>query len=388
MTQHIVERTGTLLPGEPGYDEARQALHAGLDPHPALIVPARSAADVRSAVLAARERGVRLAVQATGHGTHVPADGCVLLKTTEMDQVEIDLLRGVAKVGPGARWGQVIDAARPYGLAPLAGSSRDVGVTGYTLGGGLGWLGRLHGFAADSVVSAEIVTADGDLVTASRDSHPELFWALRGGGGNFGVVTRLEFRLYPVSRVWAGIVEFPASRKADLLERYLDYAWSAPDHVSTALMLTPESAAVKVMAAGDPSSLAPLGVLDGLKEMAFAGAAMGGTPARHLALFDQLGDLDVWLAAGEQARVEIRHWGGALSATGPDAGPIGHRSTTFSAIVDTALPGLPKGGAFLNFLADTTRTPEAYSAADYARLAEVKRAYDPAHLFSVGHTIR
>ena len=162
------------VPGEDAYDAQPQPLHATIDPWPAMVVEACGAADVRAAVVAAREHDLPLAVQATGHGTHVASDGAILLKTSDMATVLVDPDRRVARVGPGARWGAVVAAAAPFGLAPLSGSSPDVGVAGYTLGGGVGWLARKHGFAADSLLRAEVVTADGSIVTASADEHADL----------------------------------------------------------------------------------------------------------------------------------------------------------------------------------------------------------------------
>src|SRR5690348_12334245 len=175
-------------PGDPGYDDHRKPLNPALDPRPAVVVQAAGAGDVRAAVLAARRHALPFAVQATGHGTHVAHDDGLLLRTGTMASVVIDPDRRVARVGPGARWGDVLRAAAPFGLAPLSGSSPDVGVTGYTLGGGLGWLARRYGLAADSVLRALVVTADGELTVAGPDRNAELFWALRGGGGSFGVV--------------------------------------------------------------------------------------------------------------------------------------------------------------------------------------------------------
>jgi FAD/FMN-containing dehydrogenase len=149
------------LPGDAGYDEQRRSLFPGMDPRPAVVVEASGPADVRAAVVAAQDHDLPFAVQATGHGTRVPSDGGVLLKTSQMASVLLDPDRRVARVGPGVRWSQVIAAAAPFGLVPLSGSSQSVGVTGYTLGGGVGWLSRKHGFAADSVLRAEVVTADG-----------------------------------------------------------------------------------------------------------------------------------------------------------------------------------------------------------------------------------
>jgi FAD/FMN-containing dehydrogenase len=152
-----------------------------------------------------------------------------LVNTSAMSAVLVDPDRRIARVGPGATWGQVVAAAAPFGLAPLSGSAPSVGVTGYTLGGGLSWLSRKHGFAADSVVRADVVSAEGELISTSADEHPDLFWALRGGGGNFGLVTGLEFRLHPVARVYAGTSYFQLERTAEVLTRYRDWVDDAPD---------------------------------------------------------------------------------------------------------------------------------------------------------------
>ncbi|WP_326641498.1 FAD-binding oxidoreductase [Nonomuraea fuscirosea] len=409
------------LPGEAGYDEARRSLNPAVDSRPALVAEAYGAADVRAALLAARANGVPFAVQATGHGTHTACDGGILVKTAPMASVLVDPARRIARVGPGARWGEVVAAAAPFGLAPLSGSSPSVGVVGYTLGGGLGWLGRKHGFAADSVVRAEVLLADGRQVTVSADSHPELFWALRGGGGGFGVVTSLEFRLYPVSEVFSGFAYFPVEVAAELLTAYRDWIDDAPDEISTAVVLrrmpgdegTPAAvrgrhvAMVKVVHTGPAREarelLAPLwraagpALLDETRISTYAATAMGGTPNRHMDMFDTVPDalIGTLVRAAERAQtVEIRHWGGALGRPGPDAGPVSHRSTRLSAIVDTVVPGLAEelrpyanGGTFLNFLADPARTAQAFTAADYAELREVKRAYDPDGFFRVGHVV-
>ncbi|GAA1021667.1 oxidoreductase [Acrocarpospora pleiomorpha] len=393
----LMERHGYLGPGDPGYDEARRTLNPDLDPRPALVAEAREAEDVVAAVRVARELDLALTVRATGHGTHVACDERVLLlRTSNMSSVTIDPERRTARVGPGARWGQVIASAAPYGLVPLAGSHPDVGVIGYTLGGGLGWLSRRYGFAADSVLRAEIVTSEGRMITADPDHHADLFWALRGGGGGFGVVTALEFRLYPVPVVYAGAATFPVERAAETLAFYRDWCATAPDEVSTALVLTPQSLTIKAMCAGPTDLLRPLwatAITDTMAPMPFGQAAMGGTAARHLDLFPSLPDatIDTLVRAGREATVEVRHWGGALAKPG---GPVSHRDTRFSVIVDAQLPGVAEtlapyagGGVFLNFLSDTSRTADAYTRDDYNRLIDVKRAYDPADLFRTGHRI-
>src|SRR3954454_768380 len=244
-------------PGEAAYDALRRPHAPALDPHPALVGEAYGAADVRAAVVAARDYGLPFAVQGTGHGTHVPCDGGVLVRTGAMATVLVDPDRRIAHVGAGARWADVLAAAAPFGLAPLSGSDPSVGVAGYTLGGGLGWLARRHGFAADSLRRAEVVTADGGLVTASATEHPDLFWALRGGGGGFGIVTAMELALFPVDRVYAGTVWFPFARAGETLARYRDWIADAPDELSTAALLTERDGeralALRVMHAGAPA---------------------------------------------------------------------------------------------------------------------------------------
>ena len=200
--------TGTLqaaitgqvfVPGEAGYDQARQAWNLAVDERPAIVVAAESAADVAQAVRYARAHRMRIAPQGTGHGAEPlePLDGAMLLRTTRMRTVRIDPAARTARAEAGAIWQDVTAPAGQHGLAALAGTSPDVGVTGYTLGGGLGWLARRYGLAANSVTAAELVTPDGDLVRADASHDSDLFWAVRGGGGA-GVVTALEMRLYPV----------------------------------------------------------------------------------------------------------------------------------------------------------------------------------------------
>ena len=204
-----------FVPGEAGYDQARQAWNLAVDERPAVVVEAGSAADVAQAVRYARARGMRIAPQGTGHGAAPlePLDGAMLLRTTRMRQVDIDPAARTARAEAGAVWQDVIVPAGQHGLAALAGSSPNVGVTGYTLGGGLGWLARRYGLAANSVTAAELVTPGGDLVRADADHEPDLFWAVRGGGGGVGVVTALEMRLYPVGELYAGDLFFPIAAR-------------------------------------------------------------------------------------------------------------------------------------------------------------------------------
>jgi hypothetical protein len=433
-----------FVPGDDGYEAGRRSWHRTIDPRPALVAEALSAGDVQAALLVARDHDLPFAVQSTGHGTLVAADGAVLVKTSRMAWVEVDPVRRTARVDPGARWSQVIDAVAPYGLAPLSGTTA-VGVTGYTLGGGAGLLSRRYGFAADSVVRAEVVTADGDLVTVGPDEHPDLLWALRGGGPNFGVVTSLEFRLYPVAMVYGGIVLFAADRVAETLRCYREWALDEPDAMSTALMLlrmpdlpqVPEPVrgrrvlGLRALYDGDGDEaerlLAPLlaaagePLVDGLHTMTFPEtSAITGPPpppmaarqefSLHRALPDPM--IDALVEAGTDAdslvdAVELRHWSGAMAWQDAEGGPAGHRDVPFSVMAASPLDtGRPvdavhasidalatrlrpwsTGGSFLNFLTDTTRTATAFTADNYRLLREAKTAWDPDDVFRLGHHI-
>ena len=390
------------LPGEAAYDAQRATWSGSIDPRPAVVAEAVTPSDVRAAVLIAQAHGLPFAVQSTGHGTHVACDGGLLLKTSQMAEVLVDPDRRIARVGPGALWGDVIAAAAPCGLAPVTGSSPTVGVAGFTLGGGVGWLSRKLGFAADSLLRVDIVIADGRLLRASEHEHSDLFWAVRGGGGNFGVVTALEFRLHPVRSVYAGTATFPLDRAAETLARYRAWAHSEPDELTTALVLTPDALAVRAAYVGDcdaaERALRPLWEVTGppltsdLRPMGYAETAtLGGTAPRQFELFADLPDAVIHAAVDAATRVnavEVRHWGGAMAQPG---GPVGHRGVPFSITVDglpeAALARHATGGSFLNFLKDPSRTHTAYTAADYRRLREIKRAHDPDNVFAVGHNI-
>jgi FAD/FMN-containing dehydrogenase len=425
-------------PGDEGYDTERLSWHRAIDPRPAAVADAADCWDVLAAVETAREHDLPFAVQSTGHGTVTPADGALLLKTSRLSSVEVDPDYRVARVGAGARWSDVVSVAARHGLAPLSGTA-SVGVAGYTLGGGAGWLSRKYGYAADSLRRAEVITAEARPVVASPTENPDLFWALRGGGGNFGVVTSLEFRLYGVDRLWGGMAFYSMDRAKETLSYYREWALAEPDELSTAVMLMqmPPDAAVpgpvrgkRVLAIralyvgtrGDAEWLldplldvagAPLA--GGFRPMSFPETAtMTGPPQppvavrQHIDLFGQLSDglIDLLLEPSPTG-VEIRHWGGAMGRTSPDSGPIGHRHVPFSVVaalpyagagdrdtVDSYMDLLAArmrphatGGTFLNFLTDTTRTPSAYTPEDYRRLLDVKRTWDPDNFFNHNHNI-
>jgi hypothetical protein len=225
-----------ILPGDARFDDARRAWNLAVDQQPAAVVFPESAADVAAAVGYAAGRGLRIAAQGTGHnaGPLGPLADTVLLRTDKMRGIQIDPKARTARVEAGVIWIDVVHAAAAHGLAALAGSSPDVGVVGYTLGGGVSFLGRKHGLAASHVLAADVVTADGTLVRADARHEPDLFWALRGGGGSFGVITALEFRLFPVAEAYAGALWYPIQRGSEVL-----HAWGeltrgeVPDELTT-----------------------------------------------------------------------------------------------------------------------------------------------------------
>lgn len=224
-----------LEPGDPGFAEELAGFNLAVTHAPDLVVGAASTADVVAAVRYAAEHGFAVRMQATGHGAHDPiADGLVL-STRRLDTLSID--GDVATIGAGVRWDAVIAAAAPSGLAPVTGSSANVGVVGYLLGGGLGPMARSHGFSSDQLLGATVVLASGEVVDASPDGDSELYWALRGGKGGLGVVTEVRVRLLPLPELYAGSLTFDAPHAETVLRGWIDWTASAPDDVTTSLVV-------------------------------------------------------------------------------------------------------------------------------------------------------
>ncbi|WP_406832850.1 FAD-binding oxidoreductase [Pedococcus sp. KACC 23699] len=229
------------LPGDPGYDAARLPWNVALDQRPAAVAVPRTVAEVQEVVRAAVAADLRIAPQSTGHnaGPLVAQglDDVIVLKTSAMTGVHIDPQRRVARVEGGALWLHATEPVGDHGLAALHGSSPDVGIAGYSLGGGIGWYARKLGLATNSLLAVELVTADGQHVRADATQNPELFWALRGGGGSFGVVTALEFRLYDIPTAYAGMLVWDAAQAEPVLRRWVEWSAGAPDEVTTAFRL-------------------------------------------------------------------------------------------------------------------------------------------------------
>ena len=231
-----LELDGTLtVPGDPGWDRARQAWNLAVDQQPAAVATVASVRDVQTVLTVSRRVGLRVAAQSTGHNASPMGDlaDTILLSLSEMRDVLVDPSTRIARVEGGAQWSDVTSAAAQYGLAALAGSSGDVGVAGYTLGGGVSWLARSHGLALNHVRAFEVVTADGSVRRVDAQSEPDLFWALRGGGGSFAVVTAIEFALFPIGEVYAGALFFPLERARQVLNAWARWTDNAPAEVTS-----------------------------------------------------------------------------------------------------------------------------------------------------------
>ncbi|MCB0894270.1 MAG: FAD-binding oxidoreductase [Nocardioides sp.] len=225
------------LPGDPGYDAARVAWNFAIDQRPAAVAFPRTAAEVSTVVRLATESGLRVAPQSTGHNAGPLAaqglDDVVIVRTSEMGSAVADPVRGIVRVEGGAIWEPAVDAAAAHGRAVLHGSSPDVGIAGYSLGGGIGWYARKLGLAANSLTAVELVVADGSLVRADADTNAELFWAVRGGGGNFGVVTALEFKMFDIQTAYAGMLMWQLTDIEPVLREWAAWAPGAPDEITT-----------------------------------------------------------------------------------------------------------------------------------------------------------
>src|SRR4051812_2354806 len=227
--------TGTLItPGHVDYDEARRVWNGAIDRRPAFIARCGGAADVAAVLRFARRHDLVIAVRGGGHSIpgYSVCDGGVVIDLTTMKRVDVDPASRTADVQPGVTWGEFDAAAQQHGLATPGGEISHTGVAGLTLGGGIGWLSRMHGLACDNLLAAELVTAAGEVVTVDAQRDPELLWGLRGGGGNFGVVTRFTFQLHPVTSVYGGMVLYPADRTADALRLLRRVSADAPRELS------------------------------------------------------------------------------------------------------------------------------------------------------------
>jgi FAD/FMN-containing dehydrogenase len=441
---------GTVLTAaDDGYDEARtiwNGMHD--DKRPALVVRCHGSADVAAAVGFARSASLSLAVRGGGHSIagYSTCDGGIVVDLSPLRYVRIDPVARRAYVGGGAVWADVDHESQVHGLATTGGLISSTGVAGFTLGGGIGWLMRKHGLACDNLVGADVVLADGRLVHASPDDDAELLWGLRGGGGNFGVVTQFEFSLHPIGPlVYAGPIFYPADAAGELLRAFAAWAPTAPDEITSIVNLTsapplpviPEAwhgrkvAALIAVSAGahdaaaaeferfralaDPVAdlLGPMpytvmqSLIDPLWQKGihsyFTSANLAGLDER---LIERLAELHLQ-APGPQCEIHVHQMGGAVARVDASASAFGDRSMPFLLNVVTgwhdpdlaeahiawarsvvaSAESMATGRSYVNFLGDRTAARHSYEQATYERLARLKDALDPTNLFRLNQNI-
>ena len=450
-TRWLAERIRgeTLFPGEAGYDEARTVWNGMIDRRPAVIVRCRSATDVMAAVDFARTRSLPLSVKGGGHSVagNAVCDGGVMVDLSAMNSVQVTPEARRARVGPGARWGEFDQTAQAFGLATTGGIDSRTGVAGLTLGGGVGYLARKHGLAVDNLVAADVVTAAGELVRASEDEHPELFWGLRGGGGNFGIVTSFEFQLHPVGpEVLTAQIFYPVDQAGEILRAYRDLTAAAPDELALYALVThvppaapfPETfhgqVALALLAcycgnleAGEEllKPLRRLGspIFRAIQPMEYtalqksfdAAFPDGGRyywKTQYLAdLPDAAIDTIVEHAAvlpGAYTSMSIEPAGGAIGRVDPTATAFPHRNARFNfgiwpgwtdpaddeeAIAwargfHESMTPWSTGGVYANYLDgdEQDRVAAAYGE-NHARLIRLKRTWDPDNLFQINQNV-
>jgi FAD binding domain/Berberine and berberine like len=435
-----------VLPGDRKYDEARAVYNGVHDRRPAAIVRAAGTEDVAAAVIFARHHDLPLAVRGGGHGVagFATCDGGVVIDLGGMRRVDVDAERRLARAEGGCTWGDFNDATHAFGLATTGGVVSTTGIAGLTLGGGLGYLSRTFGFSCDNLTAAEVVTAEGEVVTCSESRDEDLFWALRGGGGNFGVVTSFEYRLHPVAEIWGGPIFFPLDGK--ILRDCLDFVAQAPEQLGAIFGLapTPPVPFVPEEWHGRPAIgliacwTGPLEegeeALRPLEEWPILGRGVGPMPYPVInTLFDELlppGLRHYWKTLSVRdipeaaAGVHIEHGArvptvesgvfffpldGAPRRVRPADTALGFRDSALSIVITAAWHELADDqsnvtwvrdyydalrpyaheDAYVNFLAaDDQGGVRAAYGDNYDRLAEVKRRYDPENLFRLNQNIR
>jgi FAD binding domain/Berberine and berberine like len=433
-------RGEVIRPGELAYDTARRIWNASVDRHPGIIARCSGVADVVDALDFARESELLFAVRGGGHnvGGRALCDGGIVVDLSRMKGIHIDAKNGAARVQAGATLGDVDRETHLYGLAVPAGVVSATGIAGLTLGGGVGWLVRKYGLTCDNLLSCDVVTSEGKLLTANAEENSDLFWALRGGGGNFGVVTSFEYRLHPVSKVLGGMIVYPRDQAVEVLRFYRTFTQSAPEELTAyaGLLHTPDgTSAVAVVACycGDlvtgEHALKPLRefgspLLDAIQPMPFPqmqslldGAFPGGNQNYWKSTFlgelsDEVIDLLVEhanRATSPLTAVVIEYYGGAASRVGVSETAFAHRAAQYNVGimaqwtdpgesqhhiewtrgVADALRPYSSGAYLLNFLGeegnDTIRT--AFGE-NYGRLVEVKNKYDPTNFFRLNQNIK
>jgi FAD/FMN-containing dehydrogenase len=434
-------------PGDPAYEDTCTLFNSMVEHRPRYVARCIAVDDVVASLAFAREHGLGISVRSGGHSVTglSLADGGLVIDMRGINEIEVDAERRVAVVGGGALWGDLDEATQRYGLATTGGRVSSTGVGGLTLGGGSGWLERKHGLACDNLRAVQLVTADGRIVEADAERNPDLFWAVRGGGGNFGVVTRLEFDLHPVGpEVLGGLLMHPAERGAELLKLWRDVMTDAPEELSLACayMVAPDEEEIPAQLRGK-SVVVIAGMYAGEieeGERVLAPIREFGPPAvdffgptgyaefqrsiddppgyRNYWTAEQMDELsDEAIAAiharaqqmpGSAPQIFCVAWGGAIGRRGSESSPLAGRHSRFvihplllwddPADDEAALAwgrgfreeirAFANGGAYANFTGEegTERTVAAYGAENYERLRRIKAAWDPQDVFHApGH---
>lgn len=420
----------TLLPGDPGFAPASTPWNLAIRQPVRAVVEAADAADVSATVRFAAAHGLTVSAQAGGHGANGDTDGVILLRTAHLDAISVLPGERRARVGAGVQWGDVLAVAGPHGLLGLAGSSPVVSVVGYTLGGGVSWFGRRHGFASSSVTAFDVVTSDGAIARVTRDSDAELFWALRGGGGDFALVTAMDFDLHPAPRLYGGRMVWAAERAPEVLAAFRAVTVAAPEELTCwfELLHFPGGrplVALDVTHLGHAHEardlLRPLDAVDGLlsdsrAELAVAElgtitaeptAPSPGLPAAGLltALDDTVAHALLSAPIEPLLSVQIRHLGGALARPSDTAAghldePYGYylfgiptdadRAAAVRACQQQLAAALaPRRGARTPYtlLAPGQTAADAFPAATHTRLAEIKKSRDPRGVLRANYPI-
>ena len=443
VTDLAAQVSGPVLrPGDAGYDAAR-AVHNGLiDRRPAVIVRCRKTSDVVAALALARGAGLEVSIRGGGHNVagRAVTDGGVMVDLAEMKRVDVDPDARTARAEGGVLWAELNDAAAKHGLAVTGGAISTTGIAGYTLGGGLGWLMAKHGLAADNLLAAELVTADGEVLEVDANSHPDLFWALRGGGGNFGVATSFTYRLHPLQMVVGGLIAHPIDAAPELLRFYRNAVANCSDDLTVwaGLVHAPDGSGTKLSAlvvfhTGDASAaerdLAPFKTW-GSPLMVDVGPMPYPVMNTLLDAGYPAGSLNYWLSSftrglpdelieiavarfasvpSPMMAILFEHFHGAVTRVGATETAVPHRDEGWNLLLpsvwtdpaDTAasvawtretfaaLRPHFGSGRWLNYLGDD-QADDAIRAAygpNYDRLVEVKRRYDPGNVFHLNHNI-
>ena len=436
MSMFSSEFKGKLLtPTDTGYDEARKLWNGMVDKRPALIAQCTTTSDVVIAVNHARNNGLVVAVRGGGHNVagNASCDGGIVIDLRLMKTVSVDPEGLVACAEGGVTWGEYDQATQAHGLASPGGAISTTGVAGLTLGGGFGWLSRSYGLACDNLLSAEIVTANGEVLTASADENPDLFWAIRGGGGNFGVVTRFEFQLHPVAELYAGLILYPRSAAPDLMRAYARMTEEAPDALSgmAAFLCSPEGdpvvgvfavyhgpadkgarAVARLRAVGSPllDDIGPKAytVVQQAFDEAFPPGNRNYWKSGYVAKITDA-YIDVLVehankAASPMCVVGLEHMmGGAVSRVAKDDNAFGTREAEYNLLIlgitndsseddavrdwargfSDAVRPFSTGAVYVNYMDhdELDRVGHAYGSNHYGRLQELKKRYDPDNLF-------